>query len=113
MGRPPMQAERRVAILDAFIELIAERGLESVSLDDVAAAAGVQRSVIRHFVGNRADLVRGATTRLAERYGALVGERLGKRPDLAGVVHDLFGEGWVSGMAVEDAAFGQLVREAV
>lgn len=63
-----MQDERKRQIVDAFIELVAIRGLEHVSLDDVAAEAGVQRAALRHFVGNRDELVRTAIieiTRLA------------------------------------------------
>ena len=111
-GRPAVAPERRAQILHAFVELLAERGLESVSLDDVAHAAGVQRSVIRHFVGNRADLIRGATEVLAERYQALIRAQLGDTPSLTQVIDHLFSDRWVSGMATEDAALAQLLREA-
>jgi AcrR family transcriptional regulator len=110
-GRPPVP-ERRTQILDAFIELLAEHGLEAVSLDDVARAAGVQRSMIRHFVGNRADLIRGAAEELAERYARLVRAQLGDDPTLAEAIDHLFSDRWVGGMATEDAALAQLLREA-
>lgn len=59
-----MQDERQRQIINAFIELIATNGLEHVSLDDVAAEAGVQRAALRHFVGNRDELVRAAITEI-------------------------------------------------
>jgi AcrR family transcriptional regulator len=111
-GRPPVAAERRTQILDAFIDLIAERGLESVSLDDVAQAAGVQRTMIRHFVGNRRDVIRDAVEVLAERYSRLIGSQIGVRPDLDRLIDHLFSDRWARGMATEDAALGQLLREA-
>lgn len=64
VGRPSVQDERRRQIVDAFIELVAISGLEHVSLDDVAAKAGVQRAALRHFVGNRDELVRAAITEI-------------------------------------------------
>jgi AcrR family transcriptional regulator len=111
-GRPRQSTERRAQILDAFIELLADRSLESVSLDDVARAAGVQRSMIRHFVGNRADLIKGAVEVLAERYESLVHSHVGPEPSYARLVDHLFSDRWSSSMAREDAAFGQLLREA-
>ena len=68
VGRPSVQEQRRREILNAFIELVAENGLEHVSLDAVATAVGIQRAALRHFVGNRDDLTTAAIseiTRLA------------------------------------------------
>lgn len=64
VGRPSVQDERQRQIVDAFIELVAISGLEHVSLDDVASKAGVQRAALRHFVGNRDELVRAAITEI-------------------------------------------------
>ena len=72
----------------------------------------MQRSVIRHFVGNRADLIRGATEVLAERYQTLIRAQIGDDASLADVVDHLFSDRWVRGMATEDAALAQLLREA-
>ncbi len=49
--------EVRRAVLDAAAELFAARGVDAVSLRDVAAAAGVNLSLIRRYVGTRDDLV--------------------------------------------------------
>jgi AcrR family transcriptional regulator len=111
-GRPPVAAERRAQILNAFIDLIAARGLEAVSLDDVARAAGVQRTTIRHFVGNRSDVIRDAVEVLAARYERLIASQIGVRPDLDRLIDHLFSDRWARGMATEDAALGQLLREA-
>jgi hypothetical protein len=43
-GRPSVAPQRRAEIVDAFIRLVAERGLEAVTLDRVAAEAGVRRA---------------------------------------------------------------------
>lgn len=60
--------------MSAFIELVAERGLERVTLDDVAKAAGVQRAGLRHFIGNREELIRAAVDELLDRYAIAAAE---------------------------------------
>ena len=44
-------------ILDAATRLLAERGYEAVTLENVAAAAGVNKASIRYNFGNKAGLV--------------------------------------------------------
>jgi AcrR family transcriptional regulator len=98
-------------VLDAFIALVAEDGLEAVTLDRVAREAGVQRGVIRHFVGNRAELVRQAVGRIAERYEAGVRGLLGPRPSTDDLLDALFGDPWVTGFTRYDRAYAMLLNE--
>jgi len=56
MGRKSLADERKRQILDAFERCVIKYGLESASLDDVAQEAGVSRSIIRHYIGNRDQL---------------------------------------------------------
>lgn len=57
MPRPSMKAQRTAEILTAFRHCIAKHGLEGSSLERLAEESGLQRSLIRHFVGNRDDLI--------------------------------------------------------
>ncbi|MFI5717027.1 helix-turn-helix domain-containing protein [Nocardia sp. NPDC051750] len=50
-------ARNRRAILDATAALLAEHGAEAVTMDRVAAAAGVGKGTIFHRFGNRAGLL--------------------------------------------------------
>lgn len=111
-GRPSLVAERRRQIFDAFIDLIAARGLEAVSLDDVARAAGVQRSVVRHYAGNRADLIRDTVEALSDRYERMIRAEIGTHPTADRIVEFLFSDRWESGKATEDRAMDELLREA-
>lgn len=63
-----MAEERRTQIFEAFRRCVAREGLEKTTLDAVAREAGLQRSAIRHFVGNRDQLVREALVALAAEY---------------------------------------------
>ncbi|MGB0580489.1 MAG: TetR/AcrR family transcriptional regulator [Limisphaerales bacterium] len=57
MGRPDLSETRRAEILDAFERCVARHGLDSSSLELVAEEAGMKRSVVRHYVGNREDMI--------------------------------------------------------
>jgi len=68
VGRPSLNAERREQILEALSRCLAERGLEGTTLDVIAAEAGVQRAAIRHYIGNRDQLIRAGVEHIADRY---------------------------------------------
>ena len=67
MGRPSKAKERREEILDAFEVLIRKHGLEGASMDKLAEEVGCRRGLIRHYLGNREDLVRALVERLIEK----------------------------------------------
>lgn len=53
--RPTEEArdEKRNVLLQAAVRLFNERGFHATSLDDVAAAVGVTKPVIYHYLGNK------------------------------------------------------------
>ncbi len=57
MARPIVKEERRKQILDAFEICVAKYGVEGATLERTAEQAGLARALIRHNVGNRADLL--------------------------------------------------------
>ncbi len=67
MPRPDLTETRTAQILDAFEACIAMYGLEGASLELIAQEAGVKRSIIRHYIGNREDLLVALTKRLIDR----------------------------------------------
>lgn len=68
MGRKSLKEERVSQILDAFERCLELKGLESTTLDNVAEEAGVARRIIRHYIGNREDLIQTAVDRLIEKF---------------------------------------------
>ena len=67
MARPDLSRERSEQILDAFSRCVARRGLDATSLEDAAGEAGVKRAIIRHYVGNRDDVIAAFLDRLGAR----------------------------------------------
>jgi AcrR family transcriptional regulator len=75
MGRKSRADERRELILAAFERCIARYGVD-VPLEQIAEEAGVQRSLIRHYLGNRDELVEQVIARIAEAYPRRLAELL-------------------------------------
>ncbi|MGO4678346.1 TetR/AcrR family transcriptional regulator [Microbacterium sp. 2MCAF23] len=57
MARPTVAAERRDQIIEATMQALAQHGVAGASLDRIAEAAGMSRGHVRHFVGNRDQLL--------------------------------------------------------
>jgi AcrR family transcriptional regulator len=59
-GRPPGRTNTRQDVLDAARLVFAERGYSAASLRAIAARAGVDAGMVRHFFGDKAGLFRAA-----------------------------------------------------
>lgn len=64
MPRPSMAAQRKEEILDALEACILQDSLETTSLEKLAEQAQMKRSILRHYIGNRDDII----VALSERY---------------------------------------------
>lgn len=67
MARPQMGDERRKQILEAFEKCVIRKGVAKTTLSDVAEESDLPRSLVRYFVGNRADMVDLLINRMIER----------------------------------------------
>lgn len=107
-----MLVQRRGEIVDAFIRLVAQKGLEDVTLDDIAADARLQRSSVRHFVGNRRALITTAIVELSERFSDGVRDGLSSTSGIDDLITVAFSRNWLSTMSDDAMAFAALVEEA-
>ncbi|MEM7069898.1 MAG: TetR/AcrR family transcriptional regulator [Pseudomonadota bacterium] len=57
MPRPKLDHEREPQILKALETCVIRQGLAKTSLKDVAEEAGLPRPLVRHFVGNRDEMI--------------------------------------------------------
>ncbi|SLN31665.1 hypothetical protein TRL7639_01345 [Falsiruegeria litorea R37] len=67
MARPKMETERKAQILDALERIVLRDGLAKLTLAKVAEEAGLPRSLLRYFAGNKIDLVLLLFDRMIER----------------------------------------------
>jgi len=82
-ARAASTEETRLRILDAAVELTRERRLATVSLDEIATAAGVSVQTILRQHGSRAGLVEAAAARAREK---IVSTRRAPAGDIAAAV---------------------------
>lgn len=73
-GSPAGPAAVRTAVLDAAATLFAARGVDAVSLRDIATEADVNLGLIRRYVGNRDELVAEVFTHLSDQLARAVEE---------------------------------------
>lgn len=57
MARPSIASLRREQILEATVKTIAENGVRDTTLDRIAETINMSRGHVRHFVGNRDELL--------------------------------------------------------
>ena len=68
MPRPSLKEQRTEEILDAFERCIHRVGLSGSSLEVIAEEAGMKRSILRHYIGNRDDILEALAARTISRY---------------------------------------------
>ena len=71
-----IEEARRAQILDAALQLFAQRGYSETSLSDIAAAVGVSKGVISYHFKGKAELGSEALRHMLRRYGEFVRVRL-------------------------------------
>ena len=57
MARKSVKIQRSKEILDAFERCISKWGLDGASLERIATESGIKRPALRHFIGNRDELL--------------------------------------------------------
>lgn len=73
--------QRRVQIADAVCSLVSARGLEAVSLRDVAAEAGISMGRVQHYFRTKDEMLLFALEHVAQRDVAATLQRLEEAPE--------------------------------
>lgn len=68
MARPSMAGQRREEILDALEACILAKGIQATSLENIAEAAKVKRTILRHYIGNRDEIICALSERWTQKY---------------------------------------------
>ncbi|MFD3707471.1 TetR/AcrR family transcriptional regulator [Nocardia sp. NPDC058658] len=92
VGRPSKAKERIGQILRAAHSVVAADGFASTTLSRVAAAAGVQRTLVLHYFGSRDGLMQAFVTDAVAAYGDTQ-LRLGTGGSIDDRVHRMFAPG--------------------
>lgn len=66
----------RLLILDASVAVLREHGAGGWSVPKVADVVGIQQGTVTHYYPTRRDLLVATSQHIADRYAALLGERM-------------------------------------
>lgn len=83
------ETERRLALLTAAFQEVAERGFSSVTLEDIADRAGVSKGITLYYFESKEALFRELFQWLIERIHQQMREALGGAADPLGRMHAL------------------------
>lgn len=87
---PRTQGERRAqaerSLLDAAVQLIAERGIERFTLAEVGLRAGYSSGLPAHYFGRKDALVAAVARTITERFGDDLERHLVLKPGLDGLL---------------------------
>ena len=114
-ARAPGKRERsRARIIEAARSLFAEHGFESVSMDEVAAEAGVSRTTVFNHFPTKPALLEGVTERILEGYEELLDQSVrSTRTTVVDRVRRLFrdmGRGVANASRLHRAVFREISR---
>lgn len=68
MARPSLAPQRIEEILDALETCILEYGIQATSLENIAEKANMKRTILRHYIGNRDDIICALSKRWRQKY---------------------------------------------
>ncbi|WP_421703087.1 TetR/AcrR family transcriptional regulator [Aliiroseovarius sp.] len=72
MPRPSLKDQRSAEILDAYLTCVARFGLDGATQERIAAEAGVKRPLLRHYLGNRDQMIGALTDHVVAQYGEAI-----------------------------------------
>ncbi len=95
MPRPSLKDQRSEEILDAFLTCVASFGLEGATQKRIATEAGVKRTLLRHYLGNRDEMISALTEHIVAGFAQttdLLAQMLGADGGLEPLIDLLFDE---------------------
>jgi AcrR family transcriptional regulator len=63
--------ERRAQLIDLGLEMLRDRALHELSVDDLAAAAGISKALVFHYFGSKQELLEAVAAAAADEFIAV------------------------------------------
>lgn len=83
MGRPSLRDQRTDEILSAYELCVARHGLDGATQERVAAQAGVKRTLLRHYLGNKEEMVEALIKHVVARFNSETDQMIAALPKTA------------------------------
>ena len=81
MARPSLKDVRTREILDAFVNCVAQYGLDGSTLERIAEEAGVRRTLLRHYLGNREEMVAKLLAHVIAKFEGMTDALIAELPE--------------------------------
>lgn len=81
MARPKIAEIRRKQIIDAAIHVMAERGWNETSIDEITREAGVSRGLVSYHFKDKSELLSGVLARCQEMFNDAITQAIAKTDD--------------------------------
>ena len=81
MPRPSLATVRTEEFLDAFMRCVARYGLDGSTLDRISEEAGVARPMLRHYLGNRDEMVAALFKHVIDKFAVTTDHLFQSLPD--------------------------------
>ncbi|XXF80068.1 TetR/AcrR family transcriptional regulator [Myxococcaceae bacterium GXIMD 01537] len=104
MGRPSNTEERRQQIVDGLLRVMAERGYERASIQEIARAAGLSPGLVHYHFEDKQEILLTLVEQLSSRGRARVQARLGRAGPSARAQVDAFIDAFLATGADADPA---------
>tara|TARA_Y100000780_G_scaffold144996_1_gene130782 strand:- start:2957 stop:3571 length:615 start_codon:yes stop_codon:yes gene_type:complete len=119
MARPSMAVQRKKQILDAFEHCILTLGLQATSLENIAEQANMKRTILRHYIGNKDDIICALSERwkliYEQQWQSLISwlPNTNRTSALIDMLFTVGSEEHVNNTIIGEAIFGEAKRLAV
>lgn len=80
-GRPSNKDQRQSEVMKAYVSAVAKYGLDGTTLEIIAKTAGLSRSLIRHHLGNKAEMSEMLTSHVLSEFDEAASQLLTSLPE--------------------------------
>ena len=84
-GRPSNKDQRQLEVMKAYVSAVAKYGLDGTTLEIIAKTAGLSRSLIRHHLGNKAEMSEMLTSHVLGEFDEATSQLLTSLPEKGGL----------------------------
>ena len=84
-GRPSNRDQRQSEVMKAYVSAVAKYGLDGATLEIIAKTAGLSRSLIRHHLGNKAEMSEMLTSHVLGEFDEATSQLITSLPEKRGL----------------------------
>ena len=84
-ARPSNRDQRQSEVMKAYVSAVAKYGLDGATLEIIAKTAGLSRSLIRHHLGNKAEMSEMLTSHVLGEFDEATSQLITSLPEKRGL----------------------------